>query len=733
VQTLEIEIRNPNGLHLRPLGQFVRACGRTRSDVTIQNLATGAGPVNAKQMLRVQPLGVRMGHWVRITVEGEDEVEAIATIRAAIESGLGEDVGPATAGVAPLPPAPEPPTAIAVRPAALTSAATPAPTASAEPPPPVDPGAARFVGLGAVAGIAVAPAWRYRERAPEAARPPAGDPGAAIRAAAVAAEAQLEALAARIRDAGRPDDAGIFEAQAVLATDPTIVDEALARVAAGADPATAVVDAAADAAMAVAGLADETLAARAADVRDVGARIARILRGETLALPDRPVIAIADDLPPSVTAEIPAAFLLGIALAGGSRTAHAVILARGLGIPCVVGCAGLVEAVDAATADPAAGVGRPVEIALDGDAGLVLINPDAAARAGLRDRAQVLAERRVRAASARGRPGATADGARVLLVANIGSPDDAPRALAVGAEGVGLFRTEFLFMQRQSPPGEEEQVAAYRRAFEAFGPGRPVVIRLADIGGDKEIPYLGLPAEANPFLGVRAIRLAYRERELLLTQLRAIWRAGGQAGVVPHVMAPMVATLEDVDLLDGLRDEARAAVVAAGHPCAGAMVTGIMVEVPAAALLAPELARRVAFFSIGTNDLTQYLMAADRGNAILARFQDALHPAVLRAIAGVVAGADAAGIPVAVCGELAGDPAGALVLVGLGVDELSADAGSLDEVRAALAACTTDELRALARAALVAPDAAAVREAATILLARGGGPVAPAAIGGATA
>jgi phosphocarrier protein FPr len=732
VQALEIEIRNPNGLHLRPLGQFVRTCGRTRSDVTIQNLATGAGPVNAKQMLRVQPLGVRMGHLVRITAEGEDEVEAIAAIRAAIESGLGEEVGPATPGPVAVPSAPAPPTAASVAPAALTSAGATASTAPAEPPLAADPGAGRLVGLGAVAGIAVAPAWRYREQAPEAVTPPAGDPGEAIRAAAVAAEAQLEALAARIRDAGRPDDAGIFEAQAVLATDPTIVDEALARVAAGADPATAVVDAAADAAMAVAGLADETLAARAADVRDVGARIARILRGETLALPDRPVIAIADDLPPSVTAEIPAAFLLGIALAGGSRTAHAVILARGLGIPCVVGCAGLVEAVDAAAADAAAGEGKPVQIALDGEAGLVLIDPDAAARAGLRDRARALADRRARAAAARGRPGATADGARVLLVANIGSPDDATRALGAGAEGVGLFRTEFLFMQRQAPPGEEEQVAAYRRAFEAFGPGRPVVVRLADIGGDKGIPYLGLPAEANPFLGVRAIRLAYRDRELLLTQLRAIWRAGGLAGVVPHVMAPMVATLEDVDLLDGLRDEARAAVVAAGHPCAGTMVTGIMVEIPAAALLAPELARRVAFFSIGTNDLTQYLMAADRGNAILARFQDALHPAVLRAIAGVVTGADAAGIPVAVCGELAGDPAGALVLVGLGVDELSADAGSLDEVRAALAACTMDELRSLARAALVAPDAAAVRGAAAVLIARGAGSV-EASAGGSSA
>ena len=712
MQTLEIEIRNPNGLHLRPLGQFVRTCGRARSGVTIQNLATGAGPVNAKQMLRVQPLGIRMGHVVRITAEGDDEVEAIATIRAAIEAGLGEEIAEPGPAAGPMP-APTPPTAAPSAP----PAATPVPAATPGAPP--DPTARRLAGLGAVAGIAVAPAWRYREQATGAAAPASGDPGDpgdAIRAAATAAESQLEALAERIRAAGRPDDAGIFEAQAVLATDPTIVDGALALVAAGADAATAVIRAAGEAATAIASLGDELLAARAADVRDVGARIARILRGESLALPDRPVIAVADDLPPSVTAEIPAAFLRGIALAGGSRTAHAVILARGLGIPCVVGCAGLIEAVD-----DAAGAGSAVEIALDGEAGLVLIDPDAAARAALLQRAEALAERRSRAAAARGRPGSTADGARILLVANIGSPDDAARALEAGAEGVGLFRTEFLFMQRQAPPAEEEQVVAYRRAFEAFGPERPVVVRLADIGGDKGIPYLGLPAEANPFLGVRAIRLAYRQPELLRTQLRAIWRAGGLAGVVPHVMAPMVATLEDVDLLDALRDEARAAVVAAGHPCAPEMVTGIMVEVPAAALLAPELARRVAFFSIGTNDLTQYLMAADRGNAALGRFQDALHPAVLRAIAGVVAGADTAGIPVAVCGELAGDPAGALVLVGLGVDELSADAGSLDEVRGALAACTRLELEALARSALVAPDATVVRDAAAVLLARAAG------------
>jgi phosphocarrier protein FPr len=235
---------------------------------------------------------------------------------------------------------------------------------------------------------------------------------------------------------------------------------------------------------------------------------------------------------------------------------------------------------------------------------------------------------------------------------------------------------------------EVEQAEAYRRVLEAFGPEHPVVIRLA---------------YANP--------------DLLLTQLRAIWRAGAAAKVVPHVMALMVATLADVELLMSLRDRARDTLVGKGLPVAERMVTGIMIEVPSAAFLAPELARRVDFFSIGTNDLTQYVLAADRGNAALAGLQDALHPAVLRAIAGIVAGADSAGIPVAVCGELAGDPAGALVLTGLGVDELSADAGSLDGVRAALARVTRPQLDALARSALDAFDAETVREIAGALLA----------------
>jgi phosphoenolpyruvate-protein phosphotransferase len=578
----------------------------------------------------------------------------------------------------------------------------------------------RLAGVPGAPGIAIGPAWRFGATAASSSEPAVGSDGVraddgrppadAIRAASAETARQLTALAERIRGLGRDEEAAIFDAQALMAADPMLLDEAIRLAADGAD----VVDAAdavrrsADAAAAMlASIDDELLAARAADVRDVGARIVRVLRGETLALPLVPSVAIADDLPPSVTAEIPPGFLLGIALAGGSRTAHAVILARSLGIPAIVGVRGLLEAVGDATAGDGA-----VVVAVDGELGEVVVGPGPDDEAAFRRRAGDLEARRQAAAALRDRPAATADGERVMLVANIGTPADSARAIEAGAEGVGLFRTEFLFMSRQTPPTEDEQVAAYRQVLADFGPERPVVIRLADIGGDKAIPYLGLPPEQNPFLGVRAIRLGYANPDLLVTQLRAIWRAGAAAGVVPHVMAPMVATAGDVELLLALRDRAREALVAAGVPIAERLVTGIMVEVPSAALLAPELARMIDFFSIGTNDLTQYVLAADRGNAALASLQDALHPAVLRSVAGVVAGADAAGIPVAVCGELAGDPLGALVLVGLGVDELSADAGSLDGVRAALARVTRPQLDELARQALAAPDAEAVRELA---------------------
>lgn len=562
----------------------------------------------------------------------------------------------------------------------------------------------RLAGLGAAPGQAVGPAWLHRQVA-------GGTPVPDVRVAADLAAAELETLAARVRGSGRAEEADIFEAQAMMALDPMLLDGALERAAGATDPdaiAAAVEASARAAADVLAAIPDEVLSARAADVRDVGGRIARIVAGRRLVLPDRPSIAVAGDLPPSVTAEIPDGLLLGIALEAGSATSHAAILARGLGIPAVVGVPGLLAAVAAADAG--------VLLALDGG-GTVVLDPGPADLAELEARRARAAGAAERAKVLRGRAGATADGHPVMLAANIGRPEDAPRALEAGAEGVGLFRTEFVFVGRSDAPSEEEQVAAYTAVLRAFGPGRPVVLRLADIGGDKPIPYLRLPAEANPFLGVRGLRLAVDDRELYLCQLRAAARAGALAGAVPHVMAPMVATLEDVELLHSLAEEASATLDAAGTPRAE-LALGIMIEVPSAALLAPELARRVAFFSVGSNDLTQYVLAMDRTNPRLATAADALHPAVLRAIRAAVEGADAAGIPVAVCGELAGDPAGALVLAGLGVHELSMDAGSLDAVRWNLHALAMADLRELGRRALAAASAAEVRALAGELLAR---------------
>jgi len=670
VRSIELEVRTQAGLHARPAAAFVRAVAAFRSTVRLENVTLGRPAVDARSVVGILSAGVEMGHLVRIVADGADEGRAIEVLGALL-AGLDQAVGEQTA-----------------------------------------PG--RVVGRPAAPGIAVGPPWLYAPGRVAAAPGVAvsvasgADLESLIRGAAETAAAQLNALAARLCEADRPGDAEILEAQALMAVDPAIIDEAVRHARRGVAPTMAVIDAAEASAALLAGLGDALLAARAADVRDVAARVVRVLDGAHLILPDAPSIIVADDLPPSLLAEMSPGLLLGVALAGGSPTAHVAILARSLGVPAVVATPGLLSVVLGAAA-----------VAIDGETGEVMADPDQAELRVLADRQAARAARARDAAALRGRPAATSDGRRIALLANIRSPDEAARALEAGAEGIGLFRTEYLFLRRQSAPSEKEQVAAYRQAMEAFGPDRPVVIRLADIGGDKLIPYLGRPEEPNPFLGVRAIRLATESRDLLLTQLRAVWRAAGMAGVTPYVMAAMVATIADARLLLELRDEARAQVDAAGEPCPERIVTGVMIEVPSAAIMAPELARMVDFFSIGTNDLTQYVLAADRGNPSLVRFQDALHPAVLRTIAAVVAGARAAGIPVAVCGELAGDPAGALVLVGLGVDELSADAGSLDGVRAALASVTYAELVVLAAQALAATDAETVRGAANGLAARG--------------
>ena len=519
-----------------------------------------------------------------------------------------------------------------------------------------------------------------------------------------AAAGELEALAAELASAGR-DEGEIFDAQAMMARDPSLLEAATTAIGGGHDAVGAIRIAAEDVAAQLRALGDELLAARAADVLDVAERIAARLAGvdRTVAV-DRPSIVVAEDIPPSIAASLPRDRLLGMALQSGSATSHAAILARAFGIPAVVGAAGLLDA--ARSPDGAVEAAAEAVAVVDGDSGEVVFEPDAAAAARLESRRAAADDAARRALEEASLEAVTRDGVAVTLLANIGTPAEAERAVALGARGVGLFRTEFLFVERAAAPSEDEQVSANRAVVDAFAPG-PVTIRLLDVGGDKPIPWLPIPAEANPFLGVRALRLAGEQPDLFVTQLRAAMRAAAGGGRV-KVMAPMVADAVDVGVLLDLAERARAGLVADGLPHAEVDL-GVMLEIPSAVLVAPSFFDRIRFASLGTNDLLQYTLAADRGNPALERYRDPLHPALLHLIASAEKDAERAGAELSVCGEMGGDPAAALALVGLGVTVLSMAASSLAPVRRAIRAADAGVLRAAAREALDARSAAEVR------------------------
>jgi phosphoenolpyruvate-protein phosphotransferase len=514
-----------------------------------------------------------------------------------------------------------------------------------------------------------------------------------LRVAAARAQADLERLARRVTSDGAAAESEIFVAQSLMCVDPMLIDAAASRVASlHIDAATAVGGVGEDLAAELRASGDQLFAARAADVIDVAGRIGAILDGTLAPTLDEPAIIVADDLAPSVTATLPREKLLGLAVEGGSPTAHVAILARAYGIPAVVGVRGLVAAARDATA-----------LAMDGATGEIVIEPDEAARAAFSTRMATLAPTPEDPIG----PVVTPDGVIVTLLANIGRPEDAAAARVAGADGVGLFRTEFLFLERAMPPTEQEQERAYRAVLEAFAP-LPVTVRLLDVGGDKDIPYLHLAREANPFLGQRGIRLATVRRDLFATQLRALARASGAGRL--KVMAPMVADHADVAHLRQLWSESTTGL---SHP---SVAIGVMIEVPSAALLADELLSEIDFASIGTNDLLQYVLAADRGDAALSRYHDPLHPAHLRLIGQVAQAAARTGRALSVCGEMAADPIGAALLVGLGIRELSMVPAAMRAVRAMIRATSHGALVDLAAEALRQPTAAAVRERARVIV-----------------
>jgi len=546
---------------------------------------------------------------------------------------------------------------------------------------------------------------------------------ARLEGACDAAAVELEALGSSLADAGRNAEGEIFAAQAMMAADPMLHEAASNEIGAGHDAIGAIRLAAAGFADQLSALGDELLAARATDVLDVAERIAARLAGVQRAVSlTEAAIVVADDIAPSVAAGLPRDRLLGLALEEGSPTSHAAILARAFGIPAVVGVRGLLaatrtlegdrsRAVSATESSPGPPAPGGSELVIDGDSGEVVFDPDAATGARLDARRAAAADSARQALAEASLPSVTRDGVVVALLANIGTPAEADRAVALGASGVGLFRTEFQFVERATPPSEDEQTHADRAVVEAFAPG-PVTIRLLDVGGDKPIPYLPIAPEANPFLGVRALRLARDRPELFLTQLRAAMRAAVPADDRPigrvRVMAPMVADATDVEVLLDLARRARESLIAGGL-AHGEIELGVMLEIPSAVLVASTYLPRLRFASLGTNDLAQYTLAADRGNAALERYRDPLHPAVLGLIDRAVEAAAAAGAELSVCGEMAGDPTAALALVGLGIRHLSMAASSLAPVRRAIRAIDARELRSAARWALAAATAADVR------------------------
>ena len=381
----------------------------------------------------------------------------------------------------------------------------------------------------------------------------------------------------------------------------------------------------------------------------------------------------------------------GFCTARGGPTAHTAILARALGLPAVVAAGPGVLGRDAVTGTPAI---------LDGYRGRLYVGPSEIALIEARERIQRLARRQEEEARSRQLPATTTDGHTVEIAANANRADQATQALASGAEGVGLMRTEFLFLERDEVPDEEAQYQVYRAMVEALG-GRALIVRTLDIGGDKQVPHLDLPVEDNPFLGVRGARLCLRRDDLLVPQLRALYRAAKRGPL--SVMFPMISTVEEVLQLRQRMEAVRLELDAPQVP------VGIMIEVPSAALMADRLAAHVDFFSIGTNDLTQYALAVDRQHPELAGMADSLHPSVLRLVERTVAGARRHGRWVGVCGGLAGEPLGAALLVGLGVDELSMSTGDIGTVKALLRRHSLAELQDLARQALDVDTADEVR------------------------
>lgn len=683
---IELIVPNPIGLHARPASAFVQLAARYRARITVQNVSQGRPAADAKSMLQVASrAAARQGERIRIVAEGEDAEAALEALADLVAEGFGE-------------------------------LAAPPPAVRREPPAeevPLGPAPRRLRGIGAAEGVALAPAYLFAARAAPVLRHAVSDPQAEVQRLQRAldeAQRQLRALEAQVARTD-PEAARIFGFQRLMLEDDELAGAIAQRIrATGVNAEAAAADLLAEWTARFEGLDDEVMRARAVDVRDVGERLLGALQGSAVAparLPG-PAIVVAEDLTPSAAALLDRALVRGMATAAGGSTSHTAILARLWGIPAVVGLGPGILAVAPGTL-----------LALDGGAGLLEVDPTAEVAQAYRERGERLAAGRVEALAQAGEPALTRDGRQVEVVANIGDVASVEEALRYGAEGVGLLRSEFLYLDRDAPPDEEEQYLAYRAIATALG-RRPLVVRTLDAGGDKELPYLEPGREQNPFLGVRGLRLCLERPELFQPQLRAILRAA--VGHDVRLMFPMVATQDEVRRAREALAEARRALAAAGRAFAGQVQVGIMVETPAAAVGADLLAPHVDFLSIGSNDLTQYVLACDRTNERLRDLYRPLEPAVLRLVRAVIEAGHAAGRWVGLCGELAGEPLAIPILLGLGLDEFSMAAPAIPAAKALIRRLDGREARRVALEAVAMGGAAEVEaHMARFLAGLGGG------------
>ena len=504
------------------------------------------------------------------------------------------------------------------------------------------------------------------------------------------------------------EEAKILDAQVAILQDPDVTTQTLRAIGAERKPAAFCYRRILSAAAARLEESDgEYYRNRAVDVRDVRRRVLSHLGGvkaRPLSGLEVPSLIVAADLPPSEMALLPRDKVLGFATDRGGRTSHTAIMARARGVPAVVG---LKEATRAGQ--------EGVVAVVDGSRGVVIFEPDAEALAELQRRQRRYAELKANLATLKDQRCVTSDGRAIGLRANLEVPEELPGILNNGAEGIGLYRTEFFYLARQSLPTEEAQYLAYRSIVEAMKP-LPVVIRTLDVGGDKFASYLGTPIERNPFLGLRGIRFSLLREDIFRTQLRAILRATAHGNV--KVMLPMVVGLEELRAARAIVDGVRAQLARERTPMAERVPLGVMVETPASVFGIDLLAAEADFVSIGTNDLVQYTLAVDRGNPAIASIYEQLHPAVLRAIRTVVEACDRRGIPVAICGEMAGEPLYAAILAGLGVSDLSVSPYLVPEIKTIIRACTYREAVELARHCLTLGTPTEVRAAVSEFMGR---------------